>query len=239
MPALASVDVQAVFGGCCNARDLGGHLTGERRRIPARRLFRSDAIPGAAIGVETAGHLATVIDLRSPSEVRSATTARRVHLPLDNPQHGMTADDWRSADAVAQRYLELLLDGEDSVVELLAVLTDPAAYPVAIHCTGGKDRTGIIAALLLALVGVRDDDIRADYALSGFGAARLVAGLQRRFGDRPEAIRPFLPAVLSTDPDNIGIFLDRLRVKFGSVEGYVAAIGMESAIGFFRTALLD
>lgn len=181
-----------------------------------------------------------MIDLRSGPELRPAravAAANRLHLPLDNPQRGMGEDDWQNPHAVAQRYLELLLDGEDSVAELLAVLTDPASYPVAIHCSGGKDRTGIVVALLLALLGVSDDDIRADYALSGFGAARLVIALRPRVDDRPELVSRFLPALLSTRPDNIGCFLAALRVKFGSVEGYVAEIGMEPAIGYFRAAL--
>jgi len=164
--------------------------------------------------------------------------ARGLHLPLDNPQRGMNAEDWANPHSIAERYLELLLTGADSVAEILAVLTDPASYPVAVHCSGGKDRTGIIAALVLALLGVSDDDIMADYALSGFGAARLVIALQQRCRDRPDVVRRYEPALLSTHPDNMGVFLDRLREKFGSVEGYVVELGMETAIGYLRTALL-
>ena len=91
---------------------------------------------------------------------------------------------------------------------------------------------------MLALLGVSDDDIMADYALSGLGAARLVIALQQRFRDRPEIVCRYEPALLSTHPANIGFFLDRLREKFGSIEGYVAELGMEAAIGYFRAALL-
>lgn len=167
-----------------------------------------------------------------------APAAVALHLPLDNPQRGMTSDEWNNPHAVGERYLQILLDGEDSVAETLAVLTDPTSYPVALHCSSGKDRTGIITALLLALLGVNDDDILADYALSGFGAARLVLALEHRFRDRPEIVSRYLPAVFSTHPDNIGHFLDRLRAKFGSIDGYVSEIGMEPAIGFLHTALL-
>jgi protein-tyrosine phosphatase len=245
VPALELVDEQAAFVGCLNFRDLGGHLTAMSCRIPARRLFRSDYISEAwKLGGDAPARsrLKTVIDLRSESELRRTefvtSASVGLHVPLDNPQRGMTMEDWRNPHSVAERYLELLLNGADSVAEILAVLTDPASYPVAIHCSGGKDRAGIITALLLALLGVSDGAIMADYALSGFGAARLVIALQQRLRDRPDIIRRYLPALLSTHPDNIGLFLDRLREKFGSVEGYVSEIGMESAVGYFHAAIL-
>jgi len=246
VPALELVDEQAVFVGCLNVRDLGGHVTAVGTRIPDRRLFRSDCIAETSQRRNESplrSGIGTVIDLRSPSEVRQAPRVTRravlgLHAPLDNPQRGMTAEDWCDPHSVAERYLELLLDGADSVAEVLAVLTDPASYPIAFHCSGGKDRTGIIAALLLALLGVSDDDIMADYALSGFGAARLVIALQQRFRSRPDMVCRYVPALLSTRPDNIGLFLDGLRAKFGSVEDYVCEIGMETAIGYFRAALL-
>ena len=242
MPARESVDAQVAFAGCCNARDLGGLLAGTGRRIPSGRLFRADCIPARSLAnADETGRMrpATVIDLRSDAEVRRAPapTANRLHLPLDNPQRGMGPEDWQHPHAVAERYLALLLDGEESIAEILAVLTDPAAYPVVIHCSGGKDRTGIVVALVLALLGVADDDIAADYALSGFGAARLLMALQERVAS-PDRLRRVVPALLSTCPDNIGRFLDRVRTKFGSVEGYVSEIGMAPAIGYLRTALL-
>lgn len=244
MPALEPVHEHTAFVGCLNFRDLGGHLTGVGKRIPPRRLYRSDFIGDARPlgGRWPSSRLRTVIDLRSESEIRHAAfvqpVASRFHLPLDNPQRGMTSEDWSNPRTVAERYVELLLNGADSVAEILAVLTDPASYPVAIHCSGGKDRTGIIAALLLALLGVSDEDIGADYALSGFAAARLVIALEHRFRDRPEIVRRYVPALFSTHPENIGLFLDRLRAKFESVEGYVSEIGMEAAIGYLRAALL-
>ena len=65
------------------------------------------------------------------------------------------------------------MSSDESIAEALAVLTDPAAYPAVMHCSIGKDRTGILVALLLSIVGVEDDDIVADYALSGMGAGAV------------------------------------------------------------------
>lgn len=245
MPARMSVDERVAFSGCLNARDLGGHLTALGVRIPAQRLFRADVVgagPPGRTRPPTPTGLRTIVDLRSPAEVRVGPPVCPGpivhHLPLDNPQRGMGTTDWQHPDTVAQRYLELLLDGEESIAELLAVLTDPVVYPVAIQCSGGKDRTGIVVAIVLALLGVDDRDIQADYALSGFGAARLVIALERHYGAQPDAVRRCVPALLSTDPANIGGFLDRLRVKFGSIDGYVTEIGMDAATRYLRSALL-
>lgn len=176
---------RSVFAHCLNARDLGGHRAATGTRIPPRRLLRSDHVAAAAFRnrYDAPGRpeVVTLIDLRSRSELghpaQSIGEAVGLHLPLENPQRGMTPEDWRNPHAVGARYLELLVNGSESVAEILAILTDPASYPVAIHCSGGKDRTGIVVALLLALLGVCDEDIGADYALSGFGAARLLAAL--------------------------------------------------------------
>ena len=80
----------------------------------------------------------------------------------------------------------VLLDGEDSVAEILAVLTDPATYPVAIHCSGGKDRTGIIAALLLALKlqGVRNGKLLDEMAERSLRGANLWNEVKDRL-DKP------------------------------------------------------
>ena len=118
-------------------------------------------------------------------------------------------------------------------------MTDPAAYPAVIHCSVGKDRTGILVALLLSVVGVEDDDIVADYALSGMGTARLALRLRELCADNLGDLDRFLPALLSAEPDTMRCFLARLRGEFGSVEGYVAHLGMTSAIDYLRDAVLE
>ena len=160
------------------------------------------------------------------------------HLPLGNPVNS-SGMGWSDPEQVAMRYFELLLDGTDSIGETLAMLTDPAAYPAVVHCSVGKDRTGIVMALILSLLGVADHDIVADYALSGIGTARLVLRLRDELGDRFSELEPFLPVLLSAEPDSMRIFLARLRAEFGSVAGYVEDIGMASASEYLRAALLE
>jgi protein-tyrosine phosphatase len=232
--------------GCCNFRDVGGYTTAFGTRVRPRRLFRSDSLSAvspsdrevlAGLGV------ATVVDLRSHGEVEIAGRypdrgPNYFHLPLGNPVNS-AGIGWNDPADVATRYFELLLDGADAISETLAVLTDPAAYPAVIHCSVGKDRTGIVMALILSLLGVSDHDIVADYALSGIGTARLVLRLRAELGERFTELEPFLPVLLSAEPDSMRIFLARLRAEFGSVDGYVEHIGLASATGYLRTALLE
>ncbi len=166
--------------GCCNFRDLGGYRA-STRAVRTRRLFRSDSL-GMASASDRARfgelQLTTVIDLRSPSEVALAgrysdPTVTYRNLPLGDPLAEATTVGWSDPQQVATHYLELLLSSHDSVAEALSVLANPAVYPAVVHCSVGKDRTGILVALLLSLVGVDDDDVVADYALSGMGVARL------------------------------------------------------------------
>ena len=232
--------------GCYNFRDLGAYRT-PHRVIRRRRLFRSDSLATATPADHlrfAALPLRTVIDLRSRSEVelagRFSDPAIRYHnLPLGDPLAEAATVGWSSPEHVAAHYLELLLSSDESIAEALAVVTDPAAYPAVMHCSIGKDRTGILVALLLSMVGVADDDIVADYALSGMGAARLALRLRELCADNLGDLERFLPALLSAEPDSMRCFLARLRGEFGSVEGYVAHLGMTSAIDYLRDAVLD
>jgi hypothetical protein len=186
----------------------------------------------------------TVIDLRSPVEVelagRYADTSVRYHnVPFGDPIAEASRVGWGDAEQVAAHYLDRLRSSGDAVAEVLAILTDPSCYPAVVHCSVGKDRTGILVALLLSTIGVPDDDVVADYALSGMGAARLALRLRALCADSVADLERFLPALLSAEPGTMRAFLAGVRAEFGSVEAYVASLGMTSAIGFLRVALLE
>jgi protein tyrosine/serine phosphatase len=163
--------------GCCNVRDLGGLPTVDGRTTRRGAVVRADALDGlTAAGwealIDHGGR--TVVDLRNDDE-RGADAAPRppdvttVHVPLDASEDREFWDVWGSGPQFAtplydRPHLERF--PERSVAALRAIA---CAGPggVAVHCVGGRDRTGQVALLLLALAGVAPAAIAADYALSG------------------------------------------------------------------------
>ena len=115
-------------------------------------------------------------------------------------------------------------DAGGQILAALQVLADPDALPAVFHCTAGKDRTGVLSAIVLSLLGVDEPTVVADYALSGAAMERLRAKLIRKYPDGREAIEN-LDEVFSADPAQMELLLDHLRERHGSVDQYVADIG--------------
>jgi len=160
--------------GAFNFRDLGGYPTVDGRRTRWGRLFRSDTLGELTeddLRVLRDLGLATVLDLRSPSEAErdgrgllATVPVRYLNLPVipegatNNPAVPEPIDGDMGA-----RYLWYLEAGRDSVVQALGMIADEANLPLVFHCTAGKDRTGVLAALVLSLLGVEREVIVADY----------------------------------------------------------------------------
>jgi protein tyrosine/serine phosphatase len=234
--------------GCSNFRDLGGHRTATGATLRWRKLFRSDSLAGVSPddrqSLRALG-LVTVLDLRSAAEValggrfedRDVTVH---HLPfpdLLDPATDWAA--WNDSRYVADQYFDLCSSARDSIMEALAILTDPAAYPAVIHCSLGKDRTGVLVALLLRALGVPTRDTVDEYALSRFGAARIVERLRERLGPDAADLDPYLPAMLHADPDSMRGFLRRVHDDLDGVTGYLRSLGILSSVEHLRSALLQ
>jgi protein-tyrosine phosphatase len=241
-------DVRAELEGCANFRDVGGLPTANGAAVRRGRLFRSNALIAATTADRCRlGELgvATVIDLRSDDEVAwscdaVAPGAVRLHLPLGDLLG--TCDDWhrwRDPWYVADRYFELCLAGAASITELFAVLTDPATYPVVVQCSLGKDRTGVVIALVLRAIGVPVRHIVEEYSRSRYAAFRMVDGLLAQLDDEHRhALGPYLPALLAADPFTMLRFLGRVDDEFGSITGYLRHLDIVSVIPYLGAALL-
>ncbi|RLP93670.1 tyrosine-protein phosphatase [Micromonospora sp. BL4] len=231
-----------------NFRDVGGYTGHDGRTVRRGRLYRSDSLHRldeqdrdafAAIGVRT------VIDLRRPAEVArdgrvpayQGLTYRHIH-----PEHADWAEQPHEegsslARYLADRYADLAQTGTAGLAEAVGLIADSANAPVVVHCVAGKDRTGIVCALTLAVLGVDDADIVADYALSTEASARFGAWLAETTpGGLDHVPAPFL----ASPAEAMELFLAELREGHGSVEGYLRHAGVTDAqLAALRDHLLD
>ncbi|WP_089008948.1 tyrosine-protein phosphatase [Micromonospora viridifaciens] len=235
------------FPALFNFRDVGGLTGHDGRTVRRGRLYRSDSlhrIDETDQAAFTALGIRTVIDLRRPSEVArdgrvpayDGLAYRHIH-----PEHQDWAEfpyDRRESLArwLADRYAALAQTGTAGLAEAVGLIADSANAPVVVHCLAGKDRTGIVCALTLAVLGVADADIAADYALSTEASARFSAWVA---ATNPEA-EELPPPYLASPADAMTLFLDELREGYGSVDGYLRHAGVtDGQLATLRDHLLD
>ena len=240
--------------GPANFRDLGGYRAGPDR-LRRGRIFRSDSLSRLSAAdvsrlVDELG-LVTVVDLRAGHEVETyghgplgdrgvavhhlpivdETRADRVERPADAPDPATLGLDG---------IYGLMLDRyADRFVAVLRALADERAHPIVFHCAAGKDRTGLVAALLLSLLGVDDDTIAADYALTSEHIDELLERhrAQAEADDAPVEVDD---AFFRAEVDVMRSTLAALRRDHGSAESYLEAHGLEpEAIATLRAALLE
>lgn len=232
-----AIAFEAVF----NFRDLGGYPTADGRTTRWRRLFRADGLNRLrdhegeqvqALGIKT------VIDLRTPDEVAlhgrfppAVAPVDYRHLPLFDVQ-----PDWAGfgePDApgfLADRYVEMLETGRTSVASALRILGDAASYPLVFHCAAGKDRTGILAAVVLGLLGVPDEVIIDDYALSHEATMRMFAWVKANGRAVDAGYQPPPSSVIAALPDTMARFLAHLRQTHGGAPGLAGDLGVDAAV---------
>jgi protein-tyrosine phosphatase len=189
----------------------------------------------------------SVIDLRTDVEAemrgRFPDHVEHVayhHLPLTETLPGEEqAPQWHDAGFVSARYRRMLVDGAPSVVRAVQLLADPACLPAVFHCSVGKDRTGVLAATVLGLLGVPDEVIVEDYALSAAAMVRVLERLQREFPDADAIIERYRPVILSVDPASMRGLLQGVRADHGSFDGLADALGIGAEVQLLRAALLE
>lgn len=232
------------FEGITNFRDIGGYPTSDGRITAWRRVFRSGELAGmndndfSRLTEEIA--LNSVIDLRSENEVRSRDTGHldRLDVKYCNVPF-MTSDGNREEDErmfrtlthMGEFYLYVVRRKEfgSRIVEALKLIADPANHPLVFHCAIGKDRTGILAAVLLSVLGVADDVIIQDYSLS----EPYMDGIITQADDDPEiaeAIKHLPDFFWKASPESMNVFLSTLWREYGSLTDYLYAQGAESSL---------
>ncbi|GAA4899091.1 protein-tyrosine phosphatase [Stackebrandtia albiflava] len=227
-----------------NFRDLGGLRTRDGRTVRNGLVYRSDQFGNACpedvdLLVDKVG-LKTVVDLRRGSEIANTggfapdRGVDVVHLELSHiPWERFRRDVTREPSPVpflVQRYTAMAECGAEAVRGTLELMC--GATPLVFHCMAGKDRTGIVAGVTLALLGVPEADIAADYALTAQGMGRYREWRLSEGADEHDqwGILPEAEAMLG--------LLENIDTLFGGIEEYAYAIGFHD-VERLREKLLD
>ncbi len=217
-----------------NFRDLGGYEAGDGSRVRWRTVFRSSTLSVATpsdVQRLLDLDLALVLDLRSNDEIErtgiSALHERGVahrHVPY---RGNLVAPSRQSLD-----YLQSIEESLPTVHAVFAAIAEVAeGQAVAFNCEGGKDRTGVTAALLLRALGVADATIVEDYALT-----REYLALWRDLSDEQIAARSeqygfeLTRAMLDAAPETMEALLRGIDERFGSTAALLALGGIDSTL---------
>ena len=221
------------FPGLLNARELGGHPTRDGATTRRRSLLRSDdLVQLTAEGVQALADygVRTVVDLRWPAEVAmrphpTGLGERKVRYHSISLLAGDEME-WASLSGECTKEMwkcAVLEHTRPQLKSALEIIAGAAAEPLLFHCVAGKDRTGLIAALLLALADVEPDAIAADYAAS---TVQLADAYLQRYAnlDRAEILE-----ALRCPEEGVHNMLAYLA-EYGGAAGYLRVIGLSDAI---------
>lgn len=220
--------------GAFNVRELGGYLVEGGRTRPAV-LLRGDSLhrltPADQQALIDYG-VRTIIDLRHGAELETApgvfsasSAVTYCHIPIIRQAPSVDSGMPTSLEPVYQFFVDHCQQG---FAEALAAIAEAETGAVLFHCTAGKDRTGVLAALVLSIAGADEDTIAEDFALTEQAMASMRPALlgPMTSAGLPEAIAD---ALLSSDPALMRGLLAHLNDRYGGVFAYLDAIGLEAA----------
>lgn len=216
-----------------NFRDLGGLRAAGGRQVRAGVLFRSDDLgvlsPAAWLEVQRRLQISTAIDFRSEFEddqvggLGDDGPVARHHVPILDGS--MVEAAHANELSLMSMYDDITFEAGHQLACAVSILGRPEALPAIVFCTAGKDRTGILVALLLATIGVERDDIVADFVRSAAVGPALLDRFAQRFG--PDEMPPVPPDMLEAPPEAIISVLDSVDDRFGSAASYFVDHGAD------------
>ena len=227
-----------VWEGCLNVRDLGGHRTESGGVTRYGAVVRADNVRRLSdAGWEALADygIRTIVDLRRPDEC-AADPPRE--LPLTVVQSTLFGGDlayWErlndvndaapdDTSFVRDAYVGFLADFPENISAAVGAVADADEGGVLVHCMGGKDRTGVVSALVLRVAGVPVEDAAADYALS---ADNLAPRLQEWLDEAPDEVERRRRVRWSATPaDAMAQVLDEVDRRWGGAREYLRAGGL-------------
>jgi len=231
-----------------NFRDLGGLMTSEGRRLRYHRIYRNEG-PASYSAEHCAAlralQIRLICDLRGDGERCAAPnlwndTARLMNFSVADDVRAANARGWHlfreepnatgASKAIRSNYRTIPVAIHPRLAELVDAVRS-GETPVLIHCTAGKDRTGVLVALLLAWLDVPREIIAADYLESVVFAGNLrardsiAAVLGKTFGLAPDDTT--LAVVMGVDREFLDAAFDAVHARWGSVADYFADAGLD------------
>lgn len=233
--------------GAKNIRELGGYHTETGAVTKTHSLLRGDALH--VLTDEDCHFLynygvSTIIDLRSMEELEQAPDRLpalyrdivQVHIPIQDHVRAVRYSG-EFPPSMWELYCWLLDDSGESFLAVFETILRCEAGAVLFHCSGGKDRTGMVAMLLLALAGVDEETIVGDYAISET-AMKEVFPIQTAQMEARGLVVP--PYIMQSPPDNMVRALSHLVRKYGSAEGYLLQLGFtKEQVARIKSKLVD
>ncbi len=225
------------FEGCFNFRDIGGYLNQDGRRVKKGLYFRAgrqDRMTDKDLARLSDLNISTQIDLRKQEEVLDqgrgpleALGANYINIAVI-PEGGSEKLNKLVGDTgiSGKRYLGYLEFGPTSWIRLFGILSEEENLPVLLHCTAGKDRTGVSTAFLLSVLGVSRDIIEADYLLTNLDTERQADFIESTVGYPEGYDREKMISIAGVPRDAMKDFLDGVESKWGSVIEYLQKIGV-------------
>lgn len=237
--------IDGPLAGAFNFRDLGGLRAGPDRLVRQGVLFRSDTLqaltPADVAHLTERLRLELVVDLRIGTEAVSEGRGPMAEVPvsyLNAPLRDLPVSDLPAREQSLRFYLEHLESPTSVLGTVVRLVAAMAGRPVLLHCAAGKDRTGLVVALLMRLLGVDDEDIVADYLRSGANMPRIMERFRGwpRYRDHMAAVPGEVYEALEY---TIRGFLDELDRRHGGARGWAHDRGLaDGDLERLRTALL-
>ncbi|MEJ2102832.1 MAG: tyrosine-protein phosphatase, partial [Desulfobacterales bacterium] len=242
--------------GSVNFRDLGGYQTSDGRRIKWGKLFRSDHLSRLThddlvflqrLKIQCVCDFRTLTEIRKrPDRFPLSTTGKHFHLPIDHLKFDPTDlfeklkrgdTGWLTREFLIKGYISNIDRYSTVWSEVFKRLAEPDNLPLVFHCTGGKDRTGTCAALILLTLGVSEKTVIYDHGLSNIFLKDVVNKIYAQFeaqGINRRRIAPYfsaprycIEAQLAHIRKKYGSAMDYLKLKAGLTDEILAQIREE------------
>ncbi|WP_019873439.1 tyrosine-protein phosphatase [Sporichthya polymorpha] len=226
-----------------NFRDVGGYpVAGGTTRWGV--LYRAGTLHGISEATRaqlTGLGIRTVVDLRETVEAGDAPaphhagTFARVSNPIFRQR-----DIVGTVTDLEPLYLQILEQCAPEIVSAIGLLASPETLPAVVHCSAGKDRTGLVIGLTLSAIGAADEVVAQDYGLT---EEFLTGELRTHIAAKSEQLgisTQKLVTLMGSPPRVLQATLDALRGRFGGAEGYLLAHGLRpESLDVLREALIE